>query len=327
MLEIKKYKDKNKKLWDNFVSKSNNGTIFQKQHFINYHINRNFIDNSLLFLYKKKLVAIFPASQINKNNKKILYSHPGSSYGGLVVKDNLKFKLIDQIIAKLDQYCINNKFDSIFFIQSPYIYYCNIDFSLEYCLKWNGFKESEVYISHYSQLKTFENPYKLISKRKRRYIKQLDSSKIYNIKQSTNFKEFYTVLLESKKNFKTKPTHSLEELQIISKLFPNECKLFLSYKDKKVIGGSLIFIANKTTGIIFYNAILNKYKNTQLASYQFYNCMKYCKNKKLNYIDFGVSHLPENKNPLTPKLSLIQFKEQFGAKGLIRYVYEKTYNE
>ena len=46
---------------------------------------------------------------------------------------------------------------------------------------------------YYSKLKIFENPYKLISKRKRRYIKQLDSSKIYIIKQSTNFKIVYAI--------------------------------------------------------------------------------------------------------------------------------------
>ena len=42
-------------------------------------------------------------------------------------------------------------------------------------------------------------------------------------------------------------------------------------------------------------------------------------------IDFGVSHLPNEKNPLLPKLSLIKFKEQLGCQGAIRTVYKKTY--
>ena len=85
-------------------------------------------------------------------------------------------------------------------------------------------------------------------------------------------------------------------------------------------------IANKNVGLIFYNVMLDKFKKTQLASYQFYHCMQFCKKLNLQYIDFGVSHIPQDKNPLTPKLSLMRFKEQFGATGVMRYVYAKDYS-
>ena len=42
-------------------------------------------------------------------------------------------------------------------------------------------------------------------------------------------------------------------------------------------------------------------------------------------VDLGVSHNPESNNPLSPKFSLIQFKEQFGARGVLRIVYQKDY--
>ena len=48
--------------------------------------------------------------------------------------------------------------------------------------------------------------------------------------------------------------------------------------------------------------------------------MKICKKRGSTTIDFGVSHTPEHDNPLQPKLSLIQFKEQFGAQAMIRKV-------
>ena len=40
-----------------------------------------------------------------------------------------------------------------------------------------------------------------------------------------------------------------------------------------------------------------------------------------------ISHTPETKNPLDPKFSLIQFKEHFSTKGVLRIVYEKVLNE
>ena len=42
-------------------------------------------------------------------------------------------------------------------------------------------------------------------------------------------------------------------------------------------------------------------------------------------VDFGVSHTPEARDPMAPKLSLIHFKEQFGAKGVLRVAYQKDY--
>ena len=54
--------------------------------------------------------------------------------------------------------------------------------------------------------------------------------------------------------------------------------------------------------------------------------MEISKKNNCKFIDFGVSHTPEQKNPLAPKLSLIKFKEQFGARGVIRLVHKKGFN-
>ena len=56
MISIEKYNSKLKNIWNQFVENSNNGTIFQNRDFINYHIDRSFIDNSLVI--KKKPPAI-----------------------------------------------------------------------------------------------------------------------------------------------------------------------------------------------------------------------------------------------------------------------------
>ena len=67
MISIKKY---NKKLigqWNDFVSLSNNGTLFSNRVFLNYHINRSFKDCSLLFYHNQKIVAVLPAAIQNNS--------------------------------------------------------------------------------------------------------------------------------------------------------------------------------------------------------------------------------------------------------------------
>ena len=49
MISIEKYNSNLKNVWNDFINNSNNGTIFQKQNFINYHIDRKFVDNSLIW--------------------------------------------------------------------------------------------------------------------------------------------------------------------------------------------------------------------------------------------------------------------------------------
>ena len=60
MIVIKKYDELDCSTWDNFIKNSNNGTIFQKRKFLNYHLNRKFNDCSLIFKKNNKIIALFP---------------------------------------------------------------------------------------------------------------------------------------------------------------------------------------------------------------------------------------------------------------------------
>ena len=50
----------------------------------------------------------------------------------------------------------------------------------------------------------------------------------------------------------------------------------------------------------------------------------WAKKNELVFIDYGVSHMPQADNPLTPRRSLIKFKEEFGSIGSLRLVFNKN---
>ena len=322
MLSIKKYNKTYLQAWNNFIHLANNGTIFHNRFFLSYHLDRKFLDHSLLFFNKKELMAVFPAVKQIENNKTIIYSHPGASYGGFVIKNKLEFAIIDCIINELTKYCKDNNFQSIFLINTPDIYFNKSDQSLEYLLQWHGYRQKEIYISHVVNLET-ENLYCLLKKRKKRYLNNAINEMNLFFLESDDFDGFYDLLIINKKKYSTRPTHSLKELKYLKKLLPKSIKLILTKKNNLIIGGTLLFLLNKKISLVFYNIIDEKFRNTQLASFQLFNCMKITKNLGLKIIDFGVSHTPELKNPYAPKKSLIKFKEQFGARGVIRTAYQK----
>ncbi len=325
MISIKKYTEKLNNIWDDFIFNSNNGTIFHTQLFLSYHQNKKFINHSLLFFDDDTLLAVLPAA-IKNNNIKVLHSHPGASFGGVVYKQNLNFVTYNNIISCLEQYCIDNQFDRIKLINTPNVYHQIKDDSFNYLLHWRGFIQKETYISHYLKHNFQNETLSLLNRRKQRYIKSIIQKKIFSHVVNKNFDLFYPILLESKKLFKTKPTHSLKELLILKEKFPQKIHLLLFYQHKTVVGGSMIFFTTKSTALLFYNAINPRYKHEHLATFQLYQCMRFAKKNGKKILDFGVSHNPETKNPLNPKFSLIQFKEHFNTKGVLRVVYEKRIN-
>ena len=66
-----------------------------------------------------------------------------------------------------------------------------------------------------------------------------------------------------------------------------------------------------------------EFANLQIAVIQVNESIKWAKKNKFKYIDFGISHETGNDNFLIPKMSLIKFKEEFGAVGSIRIVLNK----
>ena len=311
---IKYNKTRHEKLWDKYIHQSNNGTIFHLRKFLSYHQERNFNDCSLLFYQKEKIQALLTAAIIN--NK--LYSHPGASFGGFVY-NKISFEIAQKMIDLLINYSIRNKIKEITIIPPPFIYYKSYNEAMEYCLYNQGFKIEEYYISSFVDLKT--NIIDQIHNRKKRYIKKIINT--VQIKESHELEKFYPILLDNKLRHKTKPTHTLEELQILMNLFPNQIKLFLSYYNNKIIGGALNFVTNQNTCILFYNMIDYEYKDLQIGSLQIYESLKWAQNQNLDYLDIGVSQLYK-KNKIIPHTSLINFKEQFGAQAMIRKVMKIT---
>ena len=101
MIKIKKFSKNNYATWDSFVLKANNGTLFHLRKFLSYHPEERFKDHSVEIYKKNTLLSVFPAADIITNDKKMLISHPGSSYGSFVSKEGLSIKDAMEMVSKL----------------------------------------------------------------------------------------------------------------------------------------------------------------------------------------------------------------------------------
>lgn len=134
------------------------------------------------------------------------------------------------------------------------------------------------------------------------------------VKISENFEEFYNIL---EKNLSIRhnvsPTHTLNELKLIKKTFPNKVMLFSAYKEEAMISGVVNFIVNDHTILAFYISHDNDYQEYRPLNYLFYSVFDWCIKNNFKIYDFGIFTV----NGI-PNLGLGRFKENFGASGVFR---------
>jgi hypothetical protein len=91
--------------WKNFLSKSNNGTLFHDLEFLAYHAPDRFRVQNLLFYECGRLIALLPAAvEFEANGRQILKSPYGASIGGFVLSPTIKLGTMLQIVKELQRY-------------------------------------------------------------------------------------------------------------------------------------------------------------------------------------------------------------------------------
>jgi len=310
---IEKYRDELKEKWDNFVDKANNGTIFHKIQFLNYHPENRFDFHHLIFQKDSATVALLPGML----NKGIYKSPAGASFGGIVM-DDMSFRKTDIIVKKFLEYCRNNGIKDVYFTFPPMVYLKEMNKNLEYVLLYNGFSYStNMYTSIINLSQLGETPLKNFHQNARNAIRKGTKSDL-EIKLSEDYKTFYPILLKNKEKFKVSVTHSLDELKKLNNLLPDTLKLFLVYRKGILLGGSLIFVCNERALLAFYIALNYDYQEYRPINYLLYEIIKWGKKNGFKCLDLGVNQEESKDNPMEVNRGLISFKSSMGAQGFFR---------
>ena len=96
--------EENSRLKNFILNESDNGTLFHRPLFLQYHEKNKFrdIDPVTLYFYKKgRLIAFICGAVQHTENEKRFISPFGSSYGGLVFHRDLSFKEIEDVYFEL----------------------------------------------------------------------------------------------------------------------------------------------------------------------------------------------------------------------------------
>jgi hypothetical protein len=300
--------------WEAFIESSNNGTIFHTRKFLAYHPQGRFKDHSLVFFDKGRRVAQFPAVEFLDDNRRVLISHRGASYGGCVVKSNLSleesFRLVDSLIA----YAGESGFDAIDITPPPLIYLRKPSNYLDFSLVQNGFTYRKREVSSVVPL-DFNRDHILYTfdDGSRRAVRRAQKLGVV-VCESQDYAGFYAIL---KKNLRLRhgvsPTHSLEELMALREMFPDAIRLFAAYHEKTMVAGVVMFACNPKVVLAFYISHDEQYQQYRGVNLLFHEIINWSISQGYQFLDFGIFTVNEE-----PNWGLARFKESFGALGVFR---------
>lgn len=317
MITVHEYKPELRNEWEQFVRKSNNGTMFHLQDFLDYHPEGKFNFFHLMFRDNDKLIGILPGGIVNSNT---FWSPVGASYGSIVTGDLHFEKALDIVDALLD-YGRKNKWSQLFLIPPPFIYNINYNQHIEYALLYRKFGFELHYISHAIHLKRGNDFEKHFDKTARKTIHKILREGKICIEVSDDYEAFYDIIIANKSRHGVKPTHSLEDMLRIKSLLPDSVRLLIVYYDDKPIAGSWLFLCNPKVVLCFYNMLYYEFEHLRPIYLVMYETVRWAVENGYEWVDIGVSQDTKAEDPMTPSLNLIKFKERFDSRGVLRTTF------
>lgn len=275
---------------------------------MDYHQDR-FKDFSLIIEDKNQnILALFPASVENK----IVSSHAGLTFGGLLYKPRTFVKKVITILSAIERYYEDNTIQKIVYKAIPYIYKTEQGEEDLYALFMNNWK---LVRRDFSTIVKKETSY--VPDRSRRKNKKIAITNDVSVELSEDYITFWNLLNENLvSRHDVKPTHTLEELQLLSSTFPENIKLIAGFKDNEMLGGALILLTPFVCKIQ-YSVNSLKGRTFKVLDAIFTSIIE--KNES-SYVDFGHSSEQGGKY-LNEGLS--KFKSYFNGEALVCDFYEK----
>lgn len=318
MIEIKKFIVEQSDLWEKIVKRANNGTLFHMRKFLSYHPPGRFTDHSLIFNKNNQPYILFPAAEKEIESKRFLVSHPGTSYGSFIVPEDISFADSYDIVESLIKYAKTQKFNGIRLTPPPTIYSRRLSNYVDFSLLQHGFRYLKREISSILFLEdTIEQNLDKFKPSHRRAVRKAIKVGV-EVRESDKFDEFYNILQNNLKiRHNVTPTHTLDELLKLKKLFPDKIKLFGAFLGAKMVAGVVNFICTKDVVLAFYISHDEEYQETRALNLLFYSIFDWAIKNEFKVFDFGIFTVNEE-----PNFGLARFKENFGASGMFRDTFE-----
>lgn len=323
-LGIRRLTDADAERWDEFVGASLNGTLFQRRRFLGYHPPDRFEDHSLLFCEGSRLVGVLPAAVIERKGQRILKSHPGASYGGIVVARPPGLKRASRMTELVVEWGVELGLDAVEMRLAPRIYCASPCDELEFGLRLQGFRQVEVELStcyDLGPLGSGDVPAERIldtfqpacARATRKAL--AGALEVHFCEERAQFDAYWDMLAANLEKHDARPTHSATELYGLKQRFPDDVQLLGVFLRGEIVGGLVAFVCNPRAAHVFYFASRPEQQRERPLNLAVLELIRLAARRGLRYVNFGIS---TEAGGTSVNWGLFRFKESFGAGGTLR---------
>ncbi len=309
-----KYTDTKQDIWDTLVTNSVNGTLLHTRKFLSYHDDK-FVDQSLMAYDETGVLrAVFPAAT-DPQDKTIVVSHPGITYGGIVHDGWLRGQRCIDLLSQLCSYYAAAAFNELIYKAVPWIYHRTPAQDDIYALSRLQAERYRVDLSTTIDLQNRGTP----SDRRKRLLKKAHGSGIEISDDFAHLDAYWSILAQNLKSKHNKtPVHSIQDLHLLKTKFPQEIELVTAIADKEIYAGALIFhCPTLLHGQYFASSPTGR--TTGALDLVIEHCLDKTMHLGKRCFDFGISTEEQGKY-LNDNLHT--FKCEFGSGGTVYEFYK-----
>lgn len=324
MMTVQRYSAAQAGEWNAFVRESRQGTFLLDRGYMDYHSDR-FHDHSLMIYSEGKLLALLPANEVSEendghneadgqNSEKVLYSHQGLTYGGLLTTTKGCAAEVCEAFRAINAYLRDHHFSRVVYKAVPWIYHRQPAQEDLYAL----FSVCHAQIVERNLSTTIMLRHPLKWRRDRHYKANKARTAGIRVEEIADLSLFWPILEENLLvSHHAKPVHTLQEMQLLQQRFPKEIRLFVARQEEEVLGGILVYV---TPQVVHTQYISASARGKQLHAVD--AIVRHLVSeafKDYEYFDFGTSNEDHGRYL---NMGLIFQKEGFGARGVVYDIYE-----
>ena len=310
MLEIVRYTPDQKQAWNDFVSRSKNGTFLLDRDYMDYHADR-FTDHSLMVYRRDKLYALLPGNIAGDT----FYSHQGLTYGGFIMSDKTAAADVVQLFRLLNDQFRREGIRKVIYKPTPWIYHRQpSEEDLYAVVEVCGATVSRGLSSTISR--EHQNKWYRIRECGARHAKQLGLT----VEETEDYKPFWQVLSNNlRERYGLNPVHTVEEIEMLHRRMPDHIRLMVVKEGDETIGGTVLYVSDR---VVHSQYIAASPKGKQVHALDLLFDVVIRKALASHpYFDFGIS---TEKRGTYLNEHLIYQKEGFGGRGVCYDWYEWT---
>jgi len=313
VLEVRPHEQSSADAWEDLVARAPMATFLHTRRFLGYHGDR-FADASLLLVDGSTLVGVLPAA-VDPADQARVSSHPGITYGGILHDGTLSGERMVDALGAVTAHYAERGFRTLTYKAVPHIYHRMPSSDDLYALFRHNGRLTRVDLSSAIDLEARRAP----SQRRRRGRRKAEAGGVSVAEGAEQAAALWPVLERNlAERHDARPVHTLEEIEHLARLFPDNIRFVTAALDGAVVAGVVLFTGPR----VFHSQYIAADEAGRAAGALdavFDHCLATATAAGVRYFDFGISTESDGREL---NAGLYRFKAEFGGGGVVHQFYE-----